>query len=90
MGKAIFNSDPQQSIKKKNKSSQKQQVPKKPTAKDKEKAKKERIKKVREAEKAEVEKTTWRISHEQSRDDHQLNHNLQQIDCSLSLHGMNT
>ena len=90
MGKAIFNSDPQQPIKKKNKSSQKQPVPKKPTAKDEEKAKKEGIKKVREAEKAEVEKTTWRISHEQSRDDHQLNDNLQETDCSLSLHAMNT
>ena len=56
MGKAIFNSDPQQSIKKKNKSSQKQTVPKKPTAKDEEKAKKEAAKKAKEAEKAEAEK----------------------------------
>lgn len=57
VGKAIFNSDhPQQSIKKKNKSSQKQTVTKKPTAKDEEKAKKEAAKKAKEAEKAEAEK----------------------------------
>ncbi|CAH3164695.1 unnamed protein product, partial [Porites evermanni] len=56
VGKAIFNSDPQQSIKNKNKSSQKQAVPKKPTAKDEEKAKKEAAKKAKEAEKAEAEK----------------------------------
>lgn len=56
MGKAIFNSDPQQSIKKKNKSSQKQPVPKKPTVKDEETAKKEAAKKAKEAEKAEAEK----------------------------------
>ena len=56
VGKALFNSDPQQSIKNKNKSSQKQAVPKKPTAKDEEKAKKEAAKKAKEAEKAEAEK----------------------------------
>lgn len=47
MGKAIFDSDPQQSIEKKNKSSQKQPIPKKPTAKDEEKAKKEAAKKAK-------------------------------------------
>ena len=55
MGKAIFDSNLHQSIKKK-KLSQREPVPNKPTATDEEKGKKKATKKGKEAEKAEAEK----------------------------------